>query len=84
MRHKRAFFTFEDDGNGFHGLESVPNIFRNIDTIHAIVMAQDNTLDDISIVIVCRRTGLAPEYHKRLVLGRMPMNGHLRAGAHSI
>lgn len=53
VRDKRAFFAFEDDGTGFQRLKSMPHVFGDVNTIHAIVMDQDNTFNNTSIVIVC-------------------------------
>jgi len=49
----RAGFAFEDDGGGFEGFEFVPDAFGNVNTVDAVFLAEDDAVDNGTVVIVC-------------------------------
>ncbi len=53
MRDIRAGFAFEDDTAGFEGLEFVPDAFGDVYTIDAVILAEDDAVDNGAVVVVC-------------------------------
>lgn len=64
MRDIRAGFAFEDDAGGFEGFEFMPDALGDVYAVDAVFLAEDDTVDDRAIIIICRRTHLATKYHK--------------------
>ena len=59
MRDIRAGFAFEDDTAGFEGLEFVPDAFGDVYTIDAVILAEDDAVDNGAVVVVCCRPHFA-------------------------
>ena len=53
MRDIRAGFAFEDDAGGFEGFEFVPDTFGDINAVDAVFLAEDDTVDNGAVVIIC-------------------------------
>lgn len=53
MWHKRAGFAFEDDAGGFEGFEVVPDAFGDVYTVDAVFLAEDDTVYNRTVIIVC-------------------------------
>lgn len=49
----RAGFAFEDDAGGFEGFEFVPDAFGDVYTIDAVILAEDDAVDNGAVVVVC-------------------------------
>ncbi len=84
MWHERALFALEDDGVRLHALQVMPYPFLDVHTIAAFLLAEHHTLYHRAVVIICRHLYPAPQHHERLILCRMPMDGHLRPRLHCI
>ena len=84
MRHKRAFFALEDDAIGLQGLQIVPYVLGDIYAVDAILCAKHHRLYHRAVIIIGCRAHFASQDNERLILRRMPMDGHLRAWLYSI
>jgi len=84
MRHKRPFFTLEDDTPRFQRLQFMPYVLGDIYAVDAVFCAKHHRLYHRAVVIVCRRPYPSPKNDKRLILCRMPVDRHLRPGLYGI
>lgn len=64
MRHKRPLFAFEDDAGGFEGFEVVPDAFGDVYAVGAVSLAEDDAVDNETVVIIGCRTHFATENNK--------------------
>ena len=60
----RPFFAFEDDAGGGEGFEFVPDALGDVNSVDAVFLAEDDAVDNGTVVVVCRRSYFASEYHK--------------------
>ena len=84
MRHERSLLAFKEDAPSLQCLQIMPYILRDIYTISAILLAEDNTFNHRSIIFISGNFHPPPQYHKCLFFRRMPMYLNLRSWLHSI
>jgi hypothetical protein len=72
MFDKWAFLTFQEN-TGFQALQSVPHVFRDVDTIDSTVLTDDTGLQYLAVIIVGRNPDFSLQDYKRFGLSRMMM-----------
>ena len=60
---------------GFQALQSVPNVFRDVNTIGSTILTDDTGLQYLAVIIVGRDSDFSLQNYKRLSLVGMMMNG---------
>ena len=60
---------------GFQALQSVPNVFRDVNTIGSTILTDDTGLQDLAVIIVGRNPDFSLQDYKRLSLVGMMMHG---------
>ena len=58
---------------GFQALQSVPNVFRDVNTIGSTILTDDTGLQYLAVIIVGRNPDFSLQDYKRLSLSRMMM-----------
>ena len=60
---------------GFQALQSVPHVFRDVNTIDSTVLTDDTGLQYLAVIIVGRNPDFSLQDYKRLSLVGMMMHG---------
>ena len=84
MRHKRTQFAFKDNTIWFQCFYSVPYILRNIHTIDAVFLTENQLVDYRAIVVMSGHSHFASEYNKCLILLKVSMNRDFGTGFYGI
>ena len=70
MFNKRTFLAFQQNA-WFQTFQTMPYVFRNVNTIRAATVTYDTGLQHFTIVVVGRYLDLTFDNHKCLGFGRM-------------
>jgi hypothetical protein len=74
MLYEWAFFALEKY-TGLQALQSVPNVFWDVNTIGSTILTDDTGLQYLAVIIVGRNPDFSLKDYKRLSLVGMMMHG---------
>ena len=79
MRHKRAFFAFENHAR-FQCLYRVPHVLADVHTIAALQGVENDIFNDSAVVVIGGHPHFASQQDKRLFICGMMMNRDISPG----